>query len=133
MPRAFGATRSTGRITKPEEKCMRKILFTLTSVSLLALAGCSTYNSQAPAPAAAAKPSISPQAQAALDAATASMKEAKSDFDVWTVAEAAYKKAQAAAAKGDSATVIKEANEATALNKLSIQQSKEPPLEQKNL
>ncbi len=112
---------------------MRKILFTLTSVSLLALAGCSTYNSQAPAPAAAAKPAISPQAQAALDAATASMKEAKSDFDVWTVAEEAYKKAQAAASKGDSATVIKEADKATAFNKLSIQQSKEPPLSLKAL
>lgn len=110
---------------------MRKIVFTLTAISLLALAGCSTYNSQAPA--AAAKPAISPQAQAALDEASASMKEAKSDFDVWTVAAAAYKKAQAAAAKGDSATVIKEAKEATALNKLSIQQSKEPPLQLKNL
>ena len=110
---------------------MRKILFTLTSVSLLALAGCSTYN--APAPAAAAKPAISPQAQAALDAASASMKEAKSDFDVWTVAAEAYKKAQAAASKGDSAMVIKEADKATAFNKLSIQQSKEPPLSIKAL
>lgn len=111
---------------------MRKVLFTLTSVSLLALAGCSTYNSAPPA-SAAAESAISPQAQAALNEATATMKEAKSDFDIWTAAEAAYKKAQAAAAKGDSATVIKEANEATALNKLSIQQSKEPPLQLKNL
>lgn len=113
---------------------MRKFLFTLTSASLLALAGCSTYNSGgAPAPAAAAKPAITPQAQAALNEASASMKEAKADFDLWTVAQEAYNKAEQAAAKGDSATVIKEAKEATSLNRLSIQQSKEPPLSLKAL
>jgi len=63
----------------------------------------------APAKPAAAKATISAEAQAALTAAQADVKAAKAQNALWTTADAALKAAEEAAAKGDSATVLKQA------------------------
>lgn len=92
---------------------MSKVLLALTSVALLGLSGCADlYINQPAKPAAAAepaKPALSAEAQAALAAAQADVKAAKSKNALWTTADAALKDAEDAAAKGDSATVIKKA------------------------
>jgi murein lipoprotein len=98
---------------------MSKILLALTSAALLSLSGCADlYVNQPggkPAAAAAAKDAavagkISAEAQAALTAAQADVKAAKAKNALWTTADAALKNAEAAAEKGDSATVLKQAN-----------------------
>jgi murein lipoprotein len=89
---------------------MSKVLLALTSVALLGLSGCSgLYVNQPEGKPAAAKAGISAEAQAALTAAQADVKAAKAKNALWTTAEAALKAAEEAAAKGDSATVLKEA------------------------
>lgn len=91
---------------------MSKVLLALTSVALLGLSGCSGLYVNQPGgkpAAAAAKAGISAEAQAALAAAQADVKAAKAKNALWTTAEAALKAAEEAAAKGDSATVLKEA------------------------
>ena len=86
---------------------MSKVLLALTTAALLGLSGCATQ--QASQPAAAAKPAISAEAQAALAAAQADVKAAKAKNALWTTAESALKAAEEAAEKGDSATVLKQA------------------------
>lgn len=93
---------------------MSKVLLALTSVALLGLSGCADLyiNKPGGAPtksAEAAKPALSAEAQAALTAAQADVKAAKAKNALWTTAESALKAAEEAAAKGDSATVLKEA------------------------
>jgi murein lipoprotein len=96
---------------------MSKILLALTSVALLGLSGCADLYVNQPGgkPAAAAKKDaavagkISAEAQAALTAAQADVKAAKAKNALWTTADAALKNAEAAAEKGDSATVLKQA------------------------
>ncbi len=94
---------------------MSKVLLALTSAALLGLAGCADMNAKTSdsAPAAksaeAAKPAISAEAEAALAAAQADVKDAKAKNILWTTSENALKAAEAAADKGDSATVLKQA------------------------
>jgi len=89
---------------------MSKVLLALTSAALLGLSGCADMNTNTPAAATVpAKATISAEAQAALSAAQADVKLAKSKNALWTTAEDALKDAEAAAEKGDSATVLKEA------------------------
>ncbi len=94
---------------------MTKFLLALTSVALLGLSGCADLNanksSSQPAakPAEAAKPALSAEAQAALTAAQAAVKDAKAKGALWTTAENALKAAETAATTGDSATVLKQA------------------------
>ncbi len=94
---------------------MSKVVLALASASLLCLAGCAdTYgnkSSSAPSavPVEAAKPSLSAEAQAALDKAKADVKDAKSKNALWTTAENALKAAETAATQADSATVLKQA------------------------
>lgn len=90
---------------------MTKVLLALTSAALLALSGCAaTKQATQPAKAAeAAKPALSAEAQSALSAAQAAVKDAKAKNALWTTADSALKAAEAAAEKGDSATVIKQA------------------------
>jgi murein lipoprotein len=94
---------------------MSKTLLALTSIALLGLSGCSGLYINQPAGSAAAKaaepakPGISPEAQTALSAAQADVKKAKAQNALWTTAENALKAAEEAAAKGDSATVLKQA------------------------
>ncbi len=90
---------------------MSKVLLALTSVALLGLSGCADLyinqpGGKAPA-AAAAKASITPEAQAALNAAKADVKNAEAKGALWTTAQDALKDAEEAAKKGDSATVLK--------------------------
>lgn len=91
---------------------MSKVLLALTSMALLGLSGCADMQASQPAsqPAAvAAKPALSAEAQAALTAAQAAVKDAKAKNALWTTAESALKAAEEAAATGDSATVLKQA------------------------
>ena len=87
---------------------MSKVLLALTSAALLGLAGCAGTETKPADMAATAKPGISAEAQAALSAAQAAVKDAKAKNALWTTAENALKAAEAAATKGDSNTVIKQ-------------------------
>ncbi|MGB9128967.1 MAG: hypothetical protein WCB97_04905 [Thiobacillus sp.] len=86
---------------------MSKLLLALTSAALLGLSGCAGMESKT-ADKAAAAPALSAEAQSALTAAQADVKDAKAKNALWTTAEAALKAAEEAAKKGDSATVIKQ-------------------------
>lgn len=94
---------------------MSKVLLALTSVAMLGLSGCSGLYINQPAgqpsakAAEPAKAAISAEAQAALTAAQADVKNAKSKNALWTTAEGALKAAEEAATKGDSAAVLKQA------------------------
>ncbi len=86
---------------------MSKLLFALTSAALLTLSGCAEMQPSKPAATpVAAKPTISPEAQAALSAAQADVKNAKAKNALWTTAVDALDDAEAAAKKGDSAAVL---------------------------
>jgi len=88
---------------------MSKVLLALTSVALLGLSGCAgLYVNQPGGKAPEAKVAISAEAQAALTAAKAAAKDAQAKNALWTTADNALKAADEAAAKGDSATVLKE-------------------------
>jgi murein lipoprotein len=86
---------------------MSKVLLALTSAALLGLSGCADMQTSK-APAEAAKPTISAEAQAALTKAQADVKMAISKNALWTTAKDNLKDAEEAAKKGDSATVLKE-------------------------
>ena len=86
---------------------MSKLLLALTSAALLGLSGCASTT--ATQPSSATKATISAEAQTELTAARAEVKDAKAKNALWTTAEAALKAAEAAAEKGDSATVLKQA------------------------
>ncbi len=112
---------------------MSKVLLALTSAALLALSGCADlYVNQPAGASAAAAPattgSISADAQAALAAAQADVKTAKSKNALWTTADDALKAAEAAAAKGDSATVVKQAKLASDHAKKGLAQLNYPTL-----
>jgi len=88
---------------------MSKVLLALTSVALLGMAGCADlYINQPDSKPAVTKPAISAEAQAALTAAQAAVKDAQAKNALWTTAADALKAAEAAAATGDSATVLKQ-------------------------
>ncbi len=108
---------------------MSKVLLALTSVVLLGLSGCANLdaNKSGDKPAMA-KAAISAEAQAALSAAQADVKAAKAQFALWTTADAALEAAEEAAEKGDSATVIKKSNLASAHAKKGLAQLNYPML-----
>ena len=106
---------------------MRKVLFALTAASLLAMSGCAVQEEK---PAA---PKISEGAKSALAAAEAAVKKAKAEDALWTTADAALKKAQEAEKKGDSAGVVKAAEEAKKQAELGLAQKNYPVLDIKNL
>lgn len=87
---------------------MTKVLLALTSAALIALSGCATQQAQ-PAKSADAKPELTAEAKAALAAAETAHKDANAKFALWTTADDAMKAAKAAAEKGDSETVIRQA------------------------
>lgn len=118
---------------------MQKIMIALAGAGLLALAGCEATTPTKPdTPSAAAKPVAAPvaktpevtplneEAKAALAKAEADVKEAQSKKALWTTAQDALKAAKAAAEKGDSAAVIKNATKASEHAKLGIEQTKYP-------
>ena len=111
---------------------MSKVLLALTSAVLLGLSGCAGTETKPADTAPVAKTSVktgsSAEAQAALSAAQAAVKDAKAKNALWTTADAALKAAEAAAAKGDSDTVIKEAKLASDHAKKGLAQLNYPML-----
>jgi PBP1b-binding outer membrane lipoprotein LpoB len=110
---------------------MSKALLTLTSVALLALSlpGCAnTPETKMDSKPAATASAISTEAQAALSAAQAAVKDVKSKNVEWTTSDSALKAAEEAAAKGDSATVLKQAKWASDQAKLALGQMNYPVL-----
>lgn len=87
----------------------KQILIALAAAGIVALSGCQS----APTKEAAAAPTISDEAKAALAKAEADVKAADSKKALWTTAEDALKAAKEAEKKGDSAAVIKEAKKAS--------------------
>ncbi len=106
---------------------MRKVLFALTAASLLAMSGCAVQEEKP------ATPQISAGAKATLVAAEAAVKKAKDNDGLWSTADAALKKAKEAEAKGDSAGVVKAAEEAKKQAELGLAQKNYPVLDIKNL
>jgi len=107
---------------------MSKVLLALTSAALLGLSGCAGTETKSADTAPVAKTGISAEAQAALSAAQAAVKDAKAKGALWTTADAALKAAEAAAAKGDSDTVIKQSKLASDHAKKGLAQLNYPPL-----
>lgn len=111
---------------------MSRVLFVLTSVALLGLAGCAdTYgnkSSTAQPAAVETKPALSAEAQAALAAAQAAAKDAKAKNALWTTAEKALKAAEDAAAKADSATVLAQSRIVSDHVQKGLTQLNYPPL-----
>jgi hypothetical protein len=111
---------------------MSKVLLALTSAVLLGLSGCAGTETKpadtAPVAKTSAKTGISAEAQAALSAAQAAVKDAKAKNALWTTAAAALKDAEAAAAKGDSDTVIKQSRLASDHAKKGLAQLNYPML-----
>jgi hypothetical protein len=110
---------------------MQKLLLTLVSATVLAMAGCADMDKQSSSAdtksvATADKPGLSQDASAALATAQAEVKAAKAKNALWTPAEAALKSAEEAADKADSAAVIKDSKKASSLAKLGLQQLDEP-------
>ena len=106
---------------------MSKLLLALTSAALLGLSGCAGTETK-PADKAAAAPALSAEAQAALTAAQADVKTAKSKNALWTTADSALKAAEEAAKKGDSATVVKQSKLASDHAKKGLAQLNYPLL-----
>ena len=89
---------------------MNKLFVIIAGVAALGLAGCqstATVKPEAAKTSEAAKQALSEEAKQALTKAEADTKEAKKQNCLWTTAADALKKAQEAAAKGDSNTVSK--------------------------
>ena len=99
---------------------MQKHLLIAAVAGMLSLAGCQS------APPAPAKPALNDEAQIALAWAESDVKTAQSQGALWTTAENALKAAKEAAAKGDSAAVVKNAKNASTFAKLGIEQKKLP-------
>jgi hypothetical protein len=108
---------------------MSKVLLALTSAALLGLSGCADmYAQPSSSQSAPAKATISAEAQGALATAQADVKAAKAKNALWTTADNALKAAEAAAEKGDSATVLKDAQFASSQAQKGLAQLKEPLL-----
>ncbi|MBW8457638.1 MAG: hypothetical protein K0M58_04235 [Thiobacillus sp.] len=107
---------------------MSKVLLALTSAALLGLYGCAGTETKSVDTAPVATTGISAEAQTALSAAQAAVKDAKAKNALWTTADAALKAAEAAAAKGDSDTVIKQSKLASDHAKKGLAQLNYPPL-----
>lgn len=113
---------------------MRNNLISLATLSFLMLGGCQstapvpaeTPAASAAKPAEAAKPSLTDEAKQALAKAEADVKEAKTQGALWTTAAEALKKAQDAAAKGDSAATLKLAKTASEHASLGLKQKSYP-------
>jgi len=104
---------------------MQKSFLAIVAAGLLSLSACQT-TPPAPEVKAPATPSLSDEAQIALSWAEADVKDATKAGGLWTTADDALKAAKEAAAKGDSATVIKHAKNASAQAKLGQGQKKYP-------
>lgn len=94
--------------------------FTSVVFSFLLISGCA---SQAKTDAPAEPTSMaSPEATAAIGAASGAIKKAKANDWIWRDTEKFLKQAQAAADKGDNAAAIKLANKAKSQAELAVTQ-----------
>lgn len=118
-----------------EKKPSMKIKFAPLAATVLAgfaLTACSqTPTKTAEVPRDSAKPSISAEAQKALDQAEVDIETAREKFALWTSAETALKQAREAAQAGDSAAVIKLADFVAIQVKGGLAQLSYPSTEQK--
>ena len=112
---------------------MRNTFIPIMTLGFLLLGGCQSSGTAKPdssaavAPVAeAAKPALSDEARQALAKAEADVKEAKTQMALWTTAEDALKKAQEAAAKGDSAATLKFSKTASEQARLGLTQKSYP-------
>jgi len=106
---------------------MRNFLITTITMGFMLLGGCqSSSTAKLDSPAEAAKPALSEEARQALSKAEADVKEGKIQKSLWTTAEDALKKAQEAAAKGDSAATLKFSQTASDLARLGLMQKTYP-------
>lgn len=112
---------------------MRNTLITIVTFGFLLLGGCQSSGTAKPdlpaaaTPAAeAAKPALPEEARQALAKAEADVKEAKAQSALWTTAQDALKKAQEAAAKGDSAATLKFSKTASEHARLGLAQKGYP-------
>lgn len=108
---------------------MQKSVLTLAAVAFISLAGCQSMPEATKQ--AESKPTITPEASAALAQAETDVKAAKSKGALWTNADDSLKKAQAAAGKGDSEGAIKSAKNASTMAALGIAQLSYPTTEMK--
>jgi hypothetical protein len=112
---------------------MRNTLITIITFGFLLLGGCQSSSAVKPDSSAAVtpateatKPALSEEARQALTKAEADVKEAKTQKALWTTAEDALKKAQEAAAKGDSAATLKFSKTASEHARLGLMQKSYP-------
>ena len=114
---------------------MRNFLIPLAALGCLLLDGCQGSTLAKPdAPVAktaktaavTAKPMPSEEAAQALAKAEADIKEAKAKNGLWTTATDALKKAQEAAAKGDSAATLKFSKITSDQARLGLEQKNYP-------
>lgn len=107
---------------------MRNILLSIATLGFLLLGGCQGSGMVKPeTPAAeAAKPALTEEAKQALGKAEADVKEAKAKDALWTTAADALKKAQEAAAKGDSNATLKFSKTASDQARLGLTQKNYP-------
>lgn len=106
---------------------MRNILIPLAVLGLLLLGGCQSGGAKPDTPVAeATKPALSEEARLSLNKAEVDVKEAEAQKALWTTAEQALKKAQEAAAKGDSAATLKFSKTASDQARLGLEQKNYP-------
>lgn len=111
---------------------MRNIPITIITFGFLLLGGCQSSGTAKSEPASAApaveaaKLVLSEEALQALAKAETDVKEAKVQKALWTTAEDALKKAQEAAAKGDSAATLKFSKTASEHARLGLMQNTYP-------
>jgi len=103
---------------------MQKSFLAVVAAGMLSLSACQTTPPATEAKAVA--PALSDEAKTALASAEADVKDAAKAGSVWTTAQDALKAAKEAAAKGDSANVVKNAKTASAQAKLGQGQAKYP-------
>lgn len=110
---------------------MRNIMIGFGIGGIFLIAGCqggAPVKPEVPVTEAAkpAQPAISDEAKQALAKAEADVKAAKAQNALWTTADGALKSAKEAAAKGDSAAVLKFAKTASTQANLGIGQKAYP-------
>lgn len=101
---------------------MNKLLIALAGAGLLFASAGQT----AAVASEGANPALTEEASKALAQAEADIKLGKEKKNLWTTAVKALDQAKAAAAKGDSAMVVKESKMASDLAILGVEQTKYP-------
>jgi hypothetical protein len=112
---------------------MSAVRLFMTALLGLSMAACGGFPGRMAerVPAEPVVPILSGEAQEALAKAEADVKAAMANFTLWVVAEQALKNAREAAGKGDSASVIREAEKVAEFTRLGTAQAEYPSAELK--